>query len=103
MLLKDFKYSISLFFLASFLLLRVVNLHAFSHFFSDNDFHHCEYCIVISNTNSGTPLDLNISQPNYSLETPLDFSIKNDFICYVAPYQKILYSDYSHNKPPPIL
>lgn len=103
MLKKDFKYTISLFFLTSFLLLRVINFHSISHLFSDKDSHHCEYCIVVSNTNNGTPLDVNTLSFNYSLEAPVDFTAKNDFISYVAPYQKILYSDYSHNKPPPVL
>ncbi|WP_373519583.1 hypothetical protein [Pricia sp.] len=96
-----FKHSVSLFFLASFLLLRVVNVHEFSHIFSDSDAQHCEPCVLIAHGHQGTPLDMGTVQTDFSLQGPFDGAQVTVATLYTAPYQKTLHSDYFHNKPPP--
>jgi hypothetical protein len=80
-----------------------VNLHAVSHFFSDNDAKHCEQCALISNTSQNTPLDLGVFPTDFSFHNPFDYIQNIGFTHYNAPYQKTLHSDYFHNKPPPSL
>lgn len=95
------KHSVSLFFLASFLLLRVVNVHEFSHIFSDSDAQHCEQCVLIAHSHQGTPLELGTVQTDFSFQNPLDWAQKSGVTLYEAPYQKTLHSDYFNNKAPP--
>jgi len=96
------KNSISLFFLTTFLLLKVVNLHEVSQMVSDSDSQHCEQCAFIAQTGQTTPLDIPTSQEDISFVNPFDFVNHSDaYALYVAPHQKTLHSDYFHNKPPP--
>lgn len=95
------KNSISIFFLATFLLLKVVNIHAVHHIFSDKDAKHCEQCALVAHTNQSTPLDLGVSQTDFSFLNPLEYIEDIAFTLYSAPYQKTLHSDYFYNKPPP--
>lgn len=96
------KNSISLFFLTTFLLLKVVNLHEFSHIASDKDAQHCEQCAFIAQAGQATPLGVPTPQSAISFINPFDFVNHSDsYALYVAPHQKVLHSDYFHNKPPP--
>lgn len=95
------KNSISIFFLASFLLLRVMSVHELSHVFSDSDAHYCEQCVLIANSHQGTPLDSGTVQTDFSFQNLFDWAPINRFELYSAPYQKTFTSDYFHNKPPP--
>ncbi|TXD84512.1 hypothetical protein ESY86_05490 [Subsaximicrobium wynnwilliamsii] len=96
------KNTISLFFLTTFLLLKVVNLHEVSHITSDKDTQHCEQCAFIAQAGQTTPLNVPTPQENISFVNPFDFVEHSAaYTLYVAPHQKVLHSDYFHNKPPP--
>lgn len=93
------KNIISLFFVFSFLLIRVADLHAFSHF-SDDDGTDCELCELIITHNQFTPFS------NHDVE---NFDYKLFIVCY----KETTNSNYSalnscitlpktvYNKPPP--
>lgn len=98
------KNSISLFFLTTFLLLKVINLHEVSHIVSGKDEQHCEQCAFIAQAGQTTPLNVAPPQSAISFVNPFDFVNHIDaYALYVAPHLKVLHSDYFHNKPPPNL
>jgi len=94
------KHSISLIFLAIFLLTRVVSLHAMSHASDDKEVSHCEECVLIVNAKKGITFDFT---PNteFKISRPLVPKTNSGFTEYKTPSQKTLLSDYFHNKPPP--
>jgi hypothetical protein len=101
MLNTNFKHSITYFLLAAFLLVRVVNLHKVSHVLTHATYEHCEVCDLITVTNQATPLQENAPRPGLALAMLFATGKRTSNISYSAPYQKILLSDYFHNKPPP--
>lgn len=101
MLITYWKHSISYFFLAAFLLLRVADLHIVTHVLNDTEYEHCELCTLTTNTNQTTPLQLRDPQPDISVEKVLDSYDRRPAGTYTAPLQKNLLSGYYHNKPPP--
>ena len=95
------KNIISLFFLFTFLFLRIVNIHAITHSFSDEDAQDCELCDLITSSNQNTTLDVSstsITLPTCDLNS---YELKNRFRCYSNPEIKALHSSYFYNKPPP--
>lgn len=95
------KNAISLFFLASFVLLRVGNLHAAVHTLSGDDPKHCERCDLYAHSNQAVTLHMGpapMAVPNGNLPT---FDEINAVGPYSAPAIKTLHFDYCHNKPPP--
>jgi hypothetical protein len=98
---SSWKHYISIFFLTSFLLLRVVNLHIAEHIVSDIDTTHCEQCDLIAHNNQNTLFDWGTFQTDFSFHNPFEYIKKIAFTIYSAPNQKTLLSDYFHNKPPP--
>lgn len=94
------KHSISLTLLAIFLLFRVVSLHAISHMSDDKEVSHCEECVLIANSNNGVALGF-LPKTEFKISRPIVPKTNTGFKVYKTPYQKILLSDYFHNKPPP--
>lgn len=95
------KNAISLFFLASFLLLRVGNLHVAVHTLFGDDPKHCERCDLYAHSNQAVTLHMGpapMAVPNGNLPT---FDEINAVGPYSAPAIKTLHFDYCHNKPPP--
>lgn len=97
----DWKYIISSFFLISFVLLRIMNLHVISHLGSNIDFQHCENCVLIAQAHQTVPLNFGASSLNFSSENNLDFKNSLSTVLYTPPYKKAFLSDYFFNKPPP--
>lgn len=88
-------------FLATFLMLRVANFHAISHFFEEEHHNNCELC------------DLTITSQNHNpLDNPTDFVVKiNIPLFFIVSKQVVVYetSNYCfdqplevYNKPPPL-
>ncbi len=98
----NWKYIISFFFLISFVLLRIMNLHIISHLDSNIDFQHCENCVLIAQAYQTVPLNFGTSSPNFSSENNLDFKNSPSTVLYTPPYKKAFLSDYFFNKPPPL-
>jgi len=95
------KKSISLFFISSFLLLRIVDVHTISHFSDDDDdLISCELCEIISLSNEYTPVtnntfdELEPKALHYFREFKTAFYYETSQYCITLP-QSI------HNKPPP--
>lgn len=98
----DWKHSLSYFLLASFLLLRVVNLHTVFHCHDHEEVEHCDQCHLIMHANQSMPLQI-ANEADFSFSSLLVIEREKEFLGYEAPYQKIRLSDYFCNKPPPFL
>jgi len=98
------KHIGSLFFLFTFLFLRIVDAHAFSHITNDDqeDQTHCELCEIITVSNQLTPL---IDNADSEIK-PKPFIIVSDckiLIGYKTTDYSITLPKYIYNKPPPTL
>jgi len=98
-----FTHIISLFFVTTFLLLRVVDIHSFSHFSDDNeDPISCELCEIISISNQYTPFtntpfeDLTPEENQNFSELKIVFGYETSQFCITLPTS-------IYNKPPPFL
>ena len=95
------KNAISLFFLASFLLLRVGNLHAATHAFSDDDVQHCELCDLMARSNEATALHMATTFAGVPHHNEPEYDGRNAFLNYTSPKVQQPYFLYFFNKPPP--
>ena len=97
---SGYKNILSLILLATFLVLRIGNVHAFSH--GDVDDQHCEYCDMLSQAQEHTPLlggnaaEVRIVAIFPSQKKSDDKGYEEPLHCFVIP-QRLL------NRPPPAL
>ncbi|MDH7448156.1 hypothetical protein [Aquimarina sp. 2201CG14-23] len=89
-----------LFFLLTFLVVRIVDAHSYTHFFDDDDQIHCELCEIIVASPKITPILNNTTveiKPKSSMiitEVKVNFGYKTSQNCITLP-------KYILNKPPP--
>ena len=95
------KNYISLFFLASFLLLRVGSLHAATHAFSDDDVQHCEFCDLMARSNEATALHMATTPADAPDHNEPKYDGRNAFLNYTSPKVQQPHFLYYFNKPPP--
>ncbi|MFD2568587.1 hypothetical protein [Pseudotenacibaculum haliotis] len=99
---KSLHSVFSIFLLSAFLLLKVADAHAFSHFSDDFDANDCELCQVISDSKQLKPV-LNSSFVEVE-EKNVFFLEKNTINAgYEAPMLCIACPSFVYNKPPPLL
>lgn len=103
MRLNFYKNIISLFFVAAFILLRVVNLHTFSHF-SDDDDHdtHCELCKIIISSNLLTPF-IGDTFEETEQNALTDYQLYTANFGYETSEYSVTLPKSVYNKPPPVL
>ncbi|MGB3774591.1 MAG: hypothetical protein WA951_04985 [Leeuwenhoekiella sp.] len=95
---------ISIFFLAAFALLRIINVHTFVHIFEDKqEVVDCKYCHMVVNSDHETPLATTpaVLEHNYT-----DFEALRPVEAisfYSEPTLKLLKFSYFFNKPPPVV
>ena len=98
------KFSISIFFLTTFLLLRIINIHEISHIASDNDSNHCEQCVLNLQENKVTPIFLGTGTTDFPVQSTFNLNTSAENIStYSAPQLKVLQTDFFFNKPPPYM
>ncbi|MCM5663942.1 hypothetical protein [Galbibacter mesophilus] len=98
---SNWKHFLTYFFLLAFTLLRVVNLHEYSHTTNEGEQESCELCAFINTTNESTALDFQeIASESPTVPIIEDYSLVQ-LTTYEAPFHKILLLDYFYNKPPP--
>ena len=95
------KNCISLLFLASFLLLRVGNLHAATHTFSDDEVQHCELCDLMARSNEATALHMATPPAGIPDYNAAEYDGRTPYLNYSAPELQAPYFLYFSNKPPP--
>ncbi|MBQ4804612.1 hypothetical protein J8L88_17255 [Aquimarina sp. MMG015] len=103
MRLNFYKNIISLFLVTTFLLLRVVSAHAFSHF--SDDTHpdtNCELCEIITASNQLTPFIGDTTEEIEQKSTADYQEHKVDFSYETSKYSITLPKSV-YNKPPPTL
>ena len=100
MRLKIYKNTISLFLLSAFLFLRIVNVHAFSHFSDDDHQIDCELCEIIIVSHKLTPFTDTISVEVVQKST-IDFQERKTDFCYETSQYSITLPESVYNKPPP--
>jgi len=91
----------TLFFLSTFLFLRIGNLHVFSHFSDDSDDQvHCELCEIIAVSNDLTPFTNDVS---VAVVPKLEINISKYKVnfCYELSNYSITLPESIYNKPPP--
>lgn len=97
------KNTSALVLLLVFLLLRIVNLHSFSHFAdNDDDRIHCELCDSIVVTQELTPFTKNTFVP-LTEKTAGEFFVCKTNFCYETSQHSITLPITICNKPPPII
>lgn len=102
MCIKKYKLLISYFFVITFLLLKVVNLHAFTHAFEQEDNHYdCELCEFYTTNSEKYPVAFTSALPEIPI--PLLFILEPFQVEYTAPFVKTNFSGSYFNKPPPTL
>lgn len=97
------KNTSALVLLLAFLLLRIVNLHSFSHFSdNDDDQTHCELCDIIVLTQELTPFT---KSPFVAIaqKTARTFAIRKTNFSYETSQHSITLPITIYNKPPPII
>lgn len=96
------KNAIALLFILTFLFLRIVNAHAFSHFSGDEDQVHCELCEIIAVSAELTPC---IGQEIPETKPKSFYNDKQYKINFgYKPTQYIITLPKSiYNKPPPVI
>ncbi|UZO79148.1 hypothetical protein NBT05_09205 [Aquimarina sp. ERC-38] len=98
-----FKNSITLFFLFAFLLLRIVNVHAFSHFVDEDgqdDRLNCELCKIITTSHKLTPFTGGTSTDSLQ-NMVLDYPEYQTNYYYQTSQFSITLPKSVYNKPPP--
>ncbi|WP_103070290.1 hypothetical protein [Aquimarina sediminis] len=99
---KARKNIILLFLLSTFLFLRIVNVHAFSHSSDEDDQIHCELCEIITTSNELTPcvdsIFTEVEQKSRlnSYRYPANFCYETSQYCITLPTS-------IYNKPPPTI
>lgn len=101
---KDFyKNIITLFFLSAFLFLRIVDVHAFSHFIDDDSYDdqlNCELCEIIVVSHKVTPF-INSNSNDLLLNNVLEYPDYQINYCYQTSKFSITLPESVYNKPPP--
>lgn len=89
-------------FLAAFLLLRVVNAHAITHYADEGDTHQCELCELIQVTNDTDDITFDAT---FEVPSPINiYIIKDDLNSdYQTPVYRFILPDRYLNRPPPQL
>ena len=102
MRLKSNKNYISCFFIIAFLLLKVVNLHAFEHITEQEfDEEHCELCEFYTVNSNNNPITFPPESPQITV--PFVFISEPVQVDYKSPYIATSFSWFYFNKPPPTL
>ncbi len=97
------KNSILLFFLSTFLFLRIGNLHVFSHISDDSDDQlHCELCEIIAASNDLTPYTSDVFEAVVQ-NSEISISGHKANFCYEPSNYSITLPESVYNKPPPAL
>ncbi|WP_103863517.1 hypothetical protein [Aquimarina sp. I32.4] len=101
MRLKVRNTTISIIFLSTFLFLRIVNLHAFSHFSEEDETPHCELCEIIAASQQDIPFfDQAFVLPE---QKPTMVLQKKERLCeYDTSHYCITLPRNIYNKPPPV-
>ncbi|MBA3987455.1 MAG: hypothetical protein H0X63_13000 [Flavobacteriales bacterium] len=100
--IKKNKQLLSFFFITAFLLLKAVNLHAFSHTFEqDKQIHECELCEFYIANSENNPVTFTPDIPEITI--PVIFIAAPFSVTYSSPSIITTYSGYYFNKPPPII
>lgn len=95
------KNIIILFFLSTFLFLRIGNLHVFSHISDDgDDQEHCELCEIIAVSNDLTPFTNDVFETVVQ-KSEINISRHKANFCYELSNYSITLPECIHNKPPP--
>jgi len=94
------KNSVSLFFIFTFLFLRIVDVHAFSHL-ADDDKVHCDVCeiITVSHKISYFP---GIAFVELEQKTIIGFPVYKINFCYETVQYSTTLPESIYNKPPPL-
>ncbi|WP_106790780.1 hypothetical protein [Aquimarina sp. Aq78] len=100
MRMNIWKNIITLFFLSAFLFLRIVNVHAISHFSDDDDQIHCELCEIIAVSYKLTPFTDN-TFVEVEQKPAIDFQEYKTNFCYETSQYCITLPKSIYNKPPP--
>ena len=101
---KDFRKHIGLlFFLFTFIVLRVGNFHVFSHLFDDNDHQiDCKLCEVISESNDTTPFTS--TTPDTVIQKhQLRVPVRDDHFDYQPTNFSCTLPESIRNRPPPCI
>tara|TARA_R110002072_G_scaffold48716_16_gene133259 strand:+ start:1450 stop:1758 length:309 start_codon:yes stop_codon:yes gene_type:complete len=100
MCIKEYKQFISYFFVIAFVLLKVVNLHAFTHTFEQEEpLHDCELCEFYTVNSENSPVTFTPEIPQISI--PVLFIPEPFQVEYSSPFISTTFSGYYFNKPPP--
>ncbi|WP_103865009.1 hypothetical protein [Aquimarina sp. I32.4] len=100
MYLYSQRNKISLFFIAIFLFIKVVDLHSYTHVFDDEKtFVDCDVCDVLLLDHTFPTILKNDTQFDFDIHF-FDTEL-NTIIRYTAPFIKMVHTSYYHNKPPP--
>ena len=93
------KNTVATAFLLTFLLVRIVNVHAITHA-DDNDSDQCELCEIISINNQ---TELLPGSTTYEFNNPSDIIVKSKKVDlnYSNPLQTVSTPCFIYNKPPP--
>ncbi|KAA1247899.1 hypothetical protein [Aquimarina sp. RZ0] len=90
-----------LFFLSTFLFLRIGNFHVFSHISDDGDDQvHCELCEIIALSNDLTPFTNDVFEAVVQ-KPEIDISRYKTNFCYELSNYSITLPESIYNKPPP--
>lgn len=103
MYLKTNKHRFGFFIVIVFFLLKMVNLHAFEHIFTEEvNFADCATCEYYITNDQHNPIT---SSPEIQEFVPFVFPIAEStpIILYVTPSVKTWTHEYYFNKPPPSL
>ena len=97
---QTYKKWVSLFFLGAFLVLGVVNTHAYSHFLDDDTQNHCDLCDFITSSEELTP---SCDAKDYETQDLVVSSLKHikTVSNYCEPLFCIVNPISIYNKPPP--
>ncbi|WP_131248817.1 hypothetical protein [Aquimarina atlantica] len=100
MRMNIWKNIITLFFLSTFLFLRIVNVHAISHFSDDDDQIDCELCEIIAVSYKLTPFT-DSTLVEVEQKSAIDFHEYKINFCYETSQYSITLPKSIYNKPPP--
>ncbi|MFD2185718.1 hypothetical protein [Aquimarina celericrescens] len=95
-------FCITFFLLVIFTLLRVVNLHTFTHLLGE-DLEHCEYCEFIYQNEKNNSLSPHESDQEYAVSSIFFPEVIENSQYYGFVFKKSTLFDYVFNKPPPLV
>ncbi|MFC5048592.1 hypothetical protein ACFSTE_08910 [Aquimarina hainanensis] len=96
------KNSISLFFLISFIFIRIINFHTTSHLLFEDELaeQSCEYCHALSATERNVFLYTPTIPEIHPIAKKIP-EVTTAYFAYISPVKKVRITDYYLNKPPP--